>query len=204
MVKRTHSILNQLLKFFARLHGVSTHEAMYSGVNEFEECRIQALTLTKSLNYVEGCYKGLEAGLKAYGHGPTELIYTDNAQAELAFHERTTPSLKQNVSHVVLDPYAHLPALKLPDNFKMCYYDASDLIDAACDSLLSRTGPDMPKLIVGLGLKYVVESDGNGGYISQSEKIDVIQIATGDTVYVFKVTINDLFCVHLSKFLINY
>jgi hypothetical protein len=186
------------------LYGVSTHEAMYSGVNEFEECRLQALTLTKSLNYVEGCYKDLEVGLKAHGHGPTELTYTDNAQAELAFHERTTSSLEQNVSHVVLNPYVHLPNLKLPDHIKMCYYDASDLIDAACDSLLSRTGPDMPKLVVGLSLKYLVESDGSGAYISRSEKIDVIQIATGDTVYVFKVRLNCIFCVDLSRFLINY
>jgi len=60
-----------LTKFFAKLGGVSTHVAMYSGVNEFEECRIQALTLTKSLDYVEGCYKNLDTGLQAHGHPPT-------------------------------------------------------------------------------------------------------------------------------------
>jgi hypothetical protein len=32
------------------LLGVSTHVALYTMVNEFEQCRSQALTLTKSLS----------------------------------------------------------------------------------------------------------------------------------------------------------
>ena len=61
---------------------------MYSMVNELEQCRSQALTLTKSLTFVEGSYKGVAAGLAAHGHKPTELLYTDNAQAKLAFHKK--------------------------------------------------------------------------------------------------------------------
>lgn len=49
-------------------------------MNEFEECRSQALTLTKSLSYVEGCYAGIEASLKINGHEPTQLMFTDNAR----------------------------------------------------------------------------------------------------------------------------
>jgi hypothetical protein len=49
-------------------------------VNEFEECRAQALTLTKSLSYVAGCFHGIAESLKHHGHEPTRLIYTDNAQ----------------------------------------------------------------------------------------------------------------------------
>ena len=62
--------------------------AMYSMVNELEQCRSQALALTKSLTFVEGSYKGVAAGLAAHGHKPTELLYTDNAQAKLAFHKK--------------------------------------------------------------------------------------------------------------------
>jgi hypothetical protein len=101
-------------------------------VNEFEQCRAQALTLTKSLTFIEGSYKGVAAGLAAHGHKPTELLYTDNAQAELAFHEKTTASLRRNVSHVVVDPYGHLPIFSLPADVELQYYNASDLIDAAC------------------------------------------------------------------------
>lgn len=68
----------------------------------FEECWLQALTLTKSLDFVEGCYKNIVIRLKVHGHYPTELMYTDNAQAELEFHERTTQSLQENVSYIVI------------------------------------------------------------------------------------------------------
>ena len=119
----------QITKKFSQLGGVSTHVAMYSMVNELEQCQAQALTLTKS---IEGCYKGVASGLAAHGHKPTELLYTDNAQAEIAFHEKTTASLRRNVSHVVIDPYGHLPILNLPANVELHYYNAPDLIDVAC------------------------------------------------------------------------
>ena len=86
---------------------------MYTGVNEFEECRLQALTLTKSLDFVESSYKNLATGLEAHGHPPTQLMYTDNAQNELAYHERTTQSLQENVSHITINPFEHLPLLLL-------------------------------------------------------------------------------------------
>jgi hypothetical protein len=156
-------------------------------VNELEQCRSQSLTLTKSLSFVEGSYKGVAEGLEAHGHKPTELMYTDNAHSELAFHERTTPSLQKNVSHVVIDPYGHLPVLKLPADGDVQYYEDSDLIDNACYQLLSRVGKDESKVVVGFGIKYPVEPDGQGGLVPKSEAVDVIQISTGDTVYVFKV-----------------
>lgn len=46
----------QVTKQFSQLGGVSTHVAIYSMVNELEQCRSQALTLAKSLTFIEGCY----------------------------------------------------------------------------------------------------------------------------------------------------
>lgn len=155
---------------------------MYTVVNEFEECRLQALTLTKSLNFVEGCYKDLAIGLQAHGHNPTELMYTDNAQAELAFHERTQ-SLQENVSHIVINPYDHLPLLLHPAEHHFVCYDAADLIDSACSGLLSGIEQSGDKLVVGLAICYTEQC--NTG--PQSGGIDLIQISTGDTVYLFKV-----------------
>ena len=60
-----------------------TYVAIYSIVNEYEECRQQALTLTKSLSYVEDCYTGIGSSLKAHGHDPTQLMFTDNAHGVL-------------------------------------------------------------------------------------------------------------------------
>ena len=88
-------IVFQITKQFAQLGNVLTHVAMYNMVNEYGECWYQALTGTKSLTYVDDCYKGIANGLKAYGHKPTELMYRDNAHTELAFYENNRiPSKK--------------------------------------------------------------------------------------------------------------
>jgi hypothetical protein len=71
------------MKLLAKLLGIATHVAAYSVVNEYEECRQQALTLTKSLSYVEDCYTGIRTSLEAYGHEPTQLMFTDNAHGVL-------------------------------------------------------------------------------------------------------------------------
>ena len=156
---------------------------MYTGVNEFEECRLQALTLTKSLDFVEGSYKNLATGLEAHGHPPTQLMYTDNAQNELAYHERTTQSLQENVSHITIDPFEHLPLLLLPAGHKCTFYEESDLIDAACDHLLSGTQWRTTKLVVGFALCHIGRTDA-----PESGRVHMIQIATGDMVYLFKVS----------------
>ena len=88
----------------------------------------------------------------------------------------------------MIDPYKHLSVLKLPRDYDLKYYEASDLIDSACHQLLSRVGKkDDIKLIVGFSIKYQMEPNGEGGVVPTSPAIDVIQIATRDTVYVFKV-----------------
>lgn len=156
---------------------------MYTAVNEFEEARIQALTLTKSLDFVEGCYKNLATGLQAHGHPSTQLMYTDNAQNELTYHERTTQSLQDNVSHIVIDPFEHLPLLLLPTEHKSTFYEDSDLIDAACDNLLSGTHSSKTKLVVGFALCSMGRRDA-----PESGGVHMIQIATGGTVYIFKVS----------------
>jgi hypothetical protein len=156
---------------------------MYTAVNEFEECRLQALTLTKRLDFMEGSYTNLTIGLQDHGHPPTQLMYTDNAQNELAYHERTTQSLQENVSHIVIDPFEHLPLLLLPLECKCTFYEDSDLIDAACDRLLSGIQLSQSKLVVGFALCFMGRRDA-----PESGGVHMIQIATGDTVYLFKVS----------------
>jgi hypothetical protein len=162
-------------------------------VNEFEQCRSQALTLTKSLSYVEDCYTSIASSLKAHGHEATQLMFTDNARGELSFHETFTSSLKEGVVHVEADQYAHLPKLALPEDIPLVYYDTADLIDSTCESLLQRAQFDPShRLVIGFHMEYKVESDGQSGVISKSTTggCDVIQIAVSDAVYVFKVNCN--------------
>jgi len=123
-------------------------------VNEFEECCAQALTLTKSLSYVEGCYTGIAESLHLHGLEPTQLLFTDNTHGktlfcleppgltyfiqlgEVGFHESCTPSLKEKVVHVKSEPYSDLPLLMIPTMVSRFQYSDMDLIDAACFRLL--------------------------------------------------------------------
>jgi hypothetical protein len=156
---------------------------MYTAVNEFEECRLQALTLTKSLDFVEGSYKNLAIGLQAHGHPPTQLMYTDNAPNELAYHEQTMQSLQENVSHIVIDPFEQLPLLLLPLECKCTFYEDSDLINTACDCVLCGTQSSESKLVVGFALCFMGRCDA-----PESGGVHMIRIATGDTVYLFNVS----------------
>ncbi|KAG6818808.1 hypothetical protein H0H93_001463 [Arthromyces matolae] len=181
----------KLIKNMARLSGQPSHEAIYTVVNEWEEARGQALTLTKSLSYVSEMYEEIARGLQAHGHHPTELMFSDNAAAELGFHESTTTSLSEDVVHIEPDPYQHLPPLVLLSD--PIVYDSPDLIDEACLQILERVSesPDS-RLVVGFGIKYELETTGQGGPgavpMAPRHQLDVIQIAVEHVVYVFQVS----------------
>ena len=153
---------------------------MYTMLNHFKEACGQALTLTKSLDFIEGIYMKLAAGLKEHGHRPTQLMYTDNAQAELSFHERTTHSLQDHVSHIIINPFEHLALLSIPSDHYSAHYEAADLIDSACYHLLSGIAENDQKIVVGFALFFSEHQD-------KPPSIDTIQIATSDVVYLFKV-----------------
>ncbi|KAF5382655.1 hypothetical protein D9615_003032 [Tricholomella constricta] len=182
----------KLIKYMARLSGEPTHDAMYTVVNEWEDARNQAFTLTKSLSYVSEMYQDIADGIKEHGHPPTSFMYTDNASGELGFHESTTKSLTNNVKHRELDPYSSLPALTIPEGLRVAFYDSPDLIDSACLAILDSIPDDGSHLVIGFDIEYQVETTGQGGPgavpRAQTSQLDVIQIAMEDTVYIFKVT----------------
>lgn len=183
-----------MTKHLARVNGVPVHDALYTLVNEYEEIRGQALTLTKSLSYIQGMISGISEGLKIHGYPPTEYMWTDNAKgklislccrlssylhtAELQFHESATPSLALNVHHIEADTYSNLPKIDIPNGFMTISYNESerDLIDDACLNIM-RQIPESGKLFVGFHIEY------NGS----SNKIDVIVLCTCNTIYTFKV-----------------
>ncbi|KAF8076563.1 hypothetical protein FPV67DRAFT_1559024 [Lyophyllum atratum] len=184
----------KVIKYMARLSGEPTHDAMYTVVNEWEDARAQAFTLTKSLSYVSEMYEDIADGLEAHGCPPTSFMYTDNASAsgELAFHESTTRSMTKNVVHKELDPYQKLPPLSIPPEIRVVLYDSPDLIDSACGNILDSILDDGSRLVIGFDIEYEVETTGQGGPganpRARTGQLDVIQIAMEGAVYVFKVT----------------
>lgn len=66
------------------IKGECVFTAAYTVINEFEEVRAHSLTLTKSLSFVKDMFDGVQQGLKDSQNPPTELVYTDSPQSELA------------------------------------------------------------------------------------------------------------------------
>ena len=60
--------------------GQKIWKAAYNLVNQYEEVRAESLTLTKSLSFVREMLQKVQTGLKAVGHPPTALLYTDSPQ----------------------------------------------------------------------------------------------------------------------------
>ena len=84
------------------------------------------------------------------------------------------------MSHTIINPFGHLAQLSIPSGHYSAHSEAADLIDAACYRLLSEVAESDQKIVIGFALFC---SDHQDAWSS----VDTIQIATADTVYLFKV-----------------
>ena len=64
------------------LKGERIFTAAYTVLNEFEEVRGHALTLTKSLGFVKDMFEGIQQGLQNSQNPPTQILYTDSPQCK--------------------------------------------------------------------------------------------------------------------------
>ncbi|KAJ7306952.1 hypothetical protein DFH08DRAFT_824451 [Mycena albidolilacea] len=122
-------------------------------------------------------YERMQVELQRHGHPPTQLLYTDDPQAERKFHESVNVSLCENVQHIVLNPFSSLPPFK-QSNIPIDYFSSQTAIDSACDEILvvlSSLASTEP-LILSLSVK------------STSETLHFIQLCSSNKAYVFRVT----------------
>ncbi|KAJ7624626.1 hypothetical protein FB45DRAFT_869538 [Roridomyces roridus] len=154
--------------------GEPIHTALYEGVNEMEEVRFYGLTLTQSFAPLHGLYGRLQIELANHGHSPTEILYTDNPRHERNWHENTTPSLKQSVQHIILDPFRDLPQFNLTSGCETLFASSPDRIDTLADQILLTLLPN-DSIYVALAVQYT------------AEKIRAIQVQTKTKIYVFDV-----------------
>jgi hypothetical protein len=74
----------------------------------------------------------------------------------------------------------------LPEPYCVLYYEMETTIDMACYSILSLLPDnDDSQLVIGFEVKFSVDISGMGS--QRKSPVDVIQIAYGDSAYVFKV-----------------
>ncbi|KAJ7066294.1 hypothetical protein C8F01DRAFT_1228372 [Mycena amicta] len=152
--------------------GEPIHTALYNAVNDAEEVRFYALTLTQGFAPLQGMYERVQTELVRHAHGPTEVIYTDNPRHERNWHETVTPSLKQNVKHIVVDPFRDLAEFKLSG--LPIFASSPDRIDTICDSILQTLLPnDSIYIALSIGL--------------HGDMIRSIQLREKSSTYVFDV-----------------
>ncbi|KAJ7938082.1 hypothetical protein B0H13DRAFT_2261376 [Mycena leptocephala] len=98
------------LKHMGGVKGERIFTAAYTVVNEYEEVRAHSLTSTKSLEFVEDMFTGIQQGLKDSNNPPTQIFYTDSPQSERSFHESIKRSLTENV--VPVTDWTDLPSFE--------------------------------------------------------------------------------------------
>ncbi|KAJ7222208.1 hypothetical protein GGX14DRAFT_558304 [Mycena pura] len=152
--------------------GEPIHTALYNAVNDSEEVRFYALTLTQGFAPLQGMYERAQIELARHAHGPTEAIYTDNPRHERNWHETVTPSLKRNVQHIILNPFRDLPEFKVsgPSSFA----SSPNRIDTLCDIILQSL-PANDSIYIALSVRL------------EAGKIASIQLRERSFIYVFSV-----------------
>ncbi|KAJ7152120.1 hypothetical protein C8R46DRAFT_484877 [Mycena filopes] len=154
--------------------GEAIHTALYDAVNDFEEVRFYGLTLTQGFAPLQGMYERVQLELERHGNPPTEAIYTDNPRHERNWHEKITPSLKQNVQHIVLNPFRDLPEFKASG--PPLFASSPDRIDSLCDGILQLLPAD-DVIYIALSIQL------------SAEKITTLQLRTKSSIHVFDVTV---------------
>ncbi|KAF9065307.1 hypothetical protein BDP27DRAFT_1424992 [Rhodocollybia butyracea] len=170
----------RIMKAMARLKSEPIFGALFSLVNEWEEIRAQAMTLTKGFSILPEMFKQVSIGLKEHGQQPTALYYCDNPTSERDFHERVTESLAVGVQHVISEPGKNLPKFMFnPGAPVVEYFDNSMLINNACEEILEHMeGLSVSEqLIVGLSTCC----------ISGSDTLKSIQLRTPEKILIFHV-----------------
>ncbi|KAF9052488.1 hypothetical protein BDZ89DRAFT_1032535 [Hymenopellis radicata] len=172
-----------VLKYMGGLNGEKIWKAEYNLVNQFEEVRAECLTLTKSLSFVREMFEKVQESLKALGHPPTMILYTDSPQSEQGFHEAITKSLAENVRHIStwtdLSQLQRTPTTNV--SFDFCSYSIV-MDDLAAEILSEATATHAGSIyVLGFAIKYHLSPDG-------TPELDVIQLRTSNRVVVFQVS----------------
>ncbi|KAF9011458.1 hypothetical protein BDZ89DRAFT_1167536 [Hymenopellis radicata] len=173
-----------VLKYMGGVKGEKIWKAAYNLVNQFEEVRAESLTLTKSMLFLREMLEKVQVSLKAVGHRPTALLYTDSPQLEQGFHETIMASLAENVQHVT--KWTDLPPLQKSSVENGLVYSFSEdsmmIEDLAADILEEASKlPPTSVYVVALGIKFHFTSE-------RVPQLDVIQIRTQSRVLVLQVS----------------
>lgn len=119
-----------------------------------------------------------------YGHDQPQLFYTDNISDRL-FLENSFPSLRKDV--LIVDKYADLDPFEVTAaGISIFPKDTPQSINDAVSTILDDIPTDGGNIAIGFDTEWNVEISPQG-YVVQSGKTAVVQIAYQDRVYVLQV-----------------
>lgn len=179
--------------------GEKIWKAAYNLVNQFEEVRAESLTLTKSMSFLREMLEKVQLSLKAVGHRPTALLYTDSPQSEFVlclicqtsdrrpveqgFHETIMASLAEVVQHVT--KWTDLPPLQkssASDELAFEFSKDSMMIEELAADVLEEASkvPPSSVYVIALSVKFHNSAE-------RVPQLDIIQIRTQSRVLVLQV-----------------
>ena len=148
------------LKHMFKVDDTPVFRALYTGINEYEEIRLNALTQGSGFEFSLPPLAAMFETIKACDDPIPELVYTDRCCGDRNSMEVVFPSLQEN-----LDPATPLPLPEDTKYFVLSKDNASTLLNAKLEPILSFL--ELNTLLVGL--------DSEWG--RRAERADVIQFS---------------------------
>ncbi|KAJ7151286.1 hypothetical protein C8R43DRAFT_951101 [Mycena crocata] len=171
-----------VLKHMGGLKGEKIFNAAYTVLNEDEEVRGHSLAATKSMDFIEDMFEGIQQGLKNSNNPPTQFFYTDSPQLERSFHESINQSLARNVQPVT--DWTDLPRFEKTMTVPVALITDPILIDDSASDILA----DALNSISSSQLSLVAVSIKTEQSAGKPPRLDVIQLRTREGIYCFKVS----------------
>jgi hypothetical protein len=145
----------KIVKHLGKVSGKPIFGALHTAVNEHGECRAMTLTVNKSHDQCMPALAAIPKSLQRYGHGDTELVFTDNVRGDKAELERIFPSLTQGVTPV---HSGSLPVLTLPADWGIYMlettWQVNTRLDALLDEIQQKSGG---KFVVAMDMEWPVD-----------------------------------------------
>jgi hypothetical protein len=162
----------------ARVNGVPVFSALHSTVNEYGEVRAMVLTPTKAHDQFMPILAKIPKSLSMFGHGQTEVIFTDNVRGDKVELESSLPSLKDQIVPVVK---TSLEPLQLPESWTVVELSNSHQINFRLDIIMNHKTKST-LVVAAVDMEWAVDTlSGIHGPVA------LIQIAYQKVVYLIKV-----------------
>jgi hypothetical protein len=165
----------------ARINGEQVFKALYTGVNEMEQIRLQKFTVSTSTSQLDDTFETFEKSQKE-NNASVKLLFIDDCCALRDYFIQKIPSLKLPSTYPVgscsetLIQYLELPE-KMKESVQLI--ETVAVADILCGLILDDS-QEQNEMIAGFDCEWTVE-DGS------RSKISLIQLAFSDMIYLFHI-----------------